>query len=72
MIKFENHDNGRYYYLFVETDLFGDNVLSVIRGGGDYHRIPVRILVGDRYSINQKIQEITKRRISRGYTLVND
>jgi hypothetical protein len=69
MIKFENQSNGRYYYLNVETDIFGDNVLSVIRGGNRASGISYPVLAGSLESISQKITEITKTRIRRGYTL---
>lgn len=71
MIKFENKSNGRYYYLHVETDIFGDNVLSVIRGGRVCMLRPRRLLAGSIEAIDQKIQEITGIRLRRGYTIVN-
>lgn len=71
MLKFENKQNGRYYYLYVETDIFGDNVLSVIRGGLTHHRRFYRIAIGTISFIEKKIQDITRIRLTRGYTLIN-
>ncbi len=70
MIKFENQTNGRYYYLLVETDLFDSNVLVVIRGGNLFNVRPARLLAGSIEAINRKIQEITRIRLRRGYTIV--
>lgn len=71
MIKFENKTNGRYYYLDVETDIFGDNMLSVTRGGRFNRGINYAVLAGSLDAIHHKIQEITKIRLNRGYTLVD-
>lgn len=71
MLKFENQSNGRYYYLYVETDLFGDTVLGVIRGGKRNNIKPLRLLSGKEEAIQREITRITKIRLSRGYTLVN-
>lgn len=71
MIKFENKSNGRYYYIFVETDIFGHNILGVIRGGMYKRGVYIAILSGNMGSIAKKIQEITVIRLRRGYTIVN-
>lgn len=72
MLKFENNSNGRYYYLYVETDLFNSHVLVVMRGGASRPVRIVRVVAGTMDTVNRKIQEITKTRIRRGYTLLMD
>lgn len=71
MIKLENKENGRYYYLHVETDIFGDLTLIVMRGGINRHIRPHMVMAGKMEAIDQKIKELIRRRISRGYTSVN-
>lgn len=69
MIKFENKNNGRYYYLFINRDIFGEFVLTTIRGG-----LNVRVMrhfgFNDLEKIHREIDRIKKRRLQRGYTLV--
>lgn len=69
MIKFENRNNGRYYYLIVEKDLFDVLVLTIIRGGLN-HRIVMHLGYGCRMAIGKEIERITKKRLQRGYVLV--
>ena len=71
MVKFENKSNGRYYYLVVETDLFGDNVLNITRGGAFFNRRNIRSVSGSMEEIQREITRLTKIRLQRGYTLVN-
>lgn len=76
MIKFENHSNGRYYYIYTERDLLGDDIVYVIRGGlhrrGILKRIVIQLDVQEKSSSTDKIiAQITKTRLKRGYTLVN-
>lgn len=68
MIKFER-DDGRYYYMRIERDMFNDMVLFVIRGG-IRHNISKRVCVGSIQAIMAKINELSVRRLQRGYTLV--
>ncbi len=69
MIKFENKTNGRFYYLYIERDILNDLVLRIVRGG---HRVSLSRTVSyvSPEAMFQKIQDIIKRRIKRGYTLV--
>lgn len=69
MIKFENKENGRFYYLTLQKDILNDIVLTIIRGG---NHISVRRTVrfNSLESITQEIQRLIKRRLARGYTLV--
>lgn len=69
MLKFENKSNGRFYYIKLQRDLFGELVINHFRGGS---RIAVeRILFcGDFLSVRKKLRQIIKRRTARGYSLV--
>ena len=69
MIKFENKSNGRFYYLLVQHDLFGDRILLAIRGGC-YARVIRTLAFGDEQTIEKAISRISKQRLKRGYTLV--
>lgn len=70
MMMFENHANGRYYCLMIERDLLDDCVLVVIRGGL-LARVTRRVCHGSPAECQKKMQKMCKRRISRGYSLVN-
>jgi hypothetical protein len=69
MLKFENQSNGRYYYMTVQKDMTGADVLVVVRGG---RRVRVTRTYGfdspqDR---DKRIIQIMQRRIRNGYSLV--
>jgi len=70
MIKFENKNNGRYFYLYIARDMFDDLVLTVIRGGRNA-RVLRNYRSGDLPVLEGEIARISKQRIKRGYTLVN-
>lgn len=72
MFKLENKTNGRYYYIFLENDLFGEYILVVYRGSVRRHFNPIRVLLGDKDKIDRKANQLAKIRISRGYTLIID
>lgn len=75
MIKFENKTNGRFFYLLLSRDLLGDCVLSVLRGGNANNKnvtVFRTIAAGSSDLLTRKIQSITKKRLSRGYTLVSN
>lgn len=69
MVKFENHANGRYYYLSTERDLLDENVLVVIRGSRNC-RVVRRVQFGSRDDCLAEIERISKIRVRRGYSLV--
>ncbi|MFI5405450.1 MAG: hypothetical protein ACHQ1D_02935 [Nitrososphaerales archaeon] len=69
MIKFENRSNGRFYYIGVKKDLFGDLVIHIIRGGANVSVSRLIFCDNDR-TVREEIRRISKLRISRGYTLV--
>lgn len=69
MIKFENPVNGRYYYMVVEKDMFNEMVLRVTRGGSSV-RVSISIACSDEQSISNEIERLSKKRIKRGYILV--
>jgi len=69
MIKFENPENGRYYYLVKEKDILNELVLTVIRGGRNV-RVVRRMGFGCESLIQKEIERISKKRIKRGYILV--
>ncbi len=69
MIKFENHLNGRYYYLYLHKDLFDDLVLTVVRGG-KFNRIVRNHYFRCKKRALQEIERISRIREKRGYRLV--
>lgn len=71
MIKFENKANARFFYLSVTRDMLNDTVLSVTRGGKNITVSNV-VATGSPEVINEKILQITRKRLSRGYTLVQN
>lgn len=70
MIKFENKDNGRYYYMSEYKDILNDWVLTIIRGG-----ITSRVIRHYGYlcrnDLQAEIARLSKRRLQRGYKLVS-
>jgi hypothetical protein len=70
MIKFENQQNGRYYYMTVQKDMLDEMVLVVIRGGVR-SRVIRRLRCGEGDTIRAEIEKITKKRLKRGYSLVS-
>ena len=68
MLKFE-HPNGRYYYIYVQQDFFNDIILSVMRGGRN-QRITRNILFNCPVAIKKEIDRLSKKRIKRGYVLI--
>lgn len=71
MLKFENPSNGRYYYIYTERDLFNEMVLIVLRGGRNYRTIR-RCWFSNGLAVRQEIERLTKRRLARGYVLINN
>jgi len=69
MIKFENTQNGRYYYLEITEDLLNDHTLIIHRGGNNYHTRQRRIF-NNKDSVLAEIQRISKIREQRGYRLI--
>jgi len=68
LIKFENKTNGRFYYIKVYTDLLGDKVLTIIRGG-KYFNIIRHYGYKDPLLIDAEIKRISKIRLQRGYLI---
>ncbi len=69
MIKFENKVNGRFYYIFIEKDMVHDCVLRILYGGVNVSRAR-NLMYGDIQTLRQEIERLTKKRLSRGYSLV--
>ena len=69
LVKFDNPDNGRFYYLCTHRDLFNDLVLTVIRGGKNGSRVERHYGFKDLLSIYAEIKRISKIRLSHGYEL---
>lgn len=69
MIKFENKNNGRFYYLRVERDMLNERVLRIFFGGQDISRVRV-ISYDSPDKIEKEITRLTKKRLARGYELV--
>lgn len=70
MIKFENKNNGRYYYLSIRQDLLNQLVLTVLRGGRCSNVIRT-IKFSCMESITREIQRLIQRRLKRGYSFVS-
>lgn len=70
MLKFENNQTGRYYYLITSRDLFDDVMITVIRGSKNK-----RVMKTNGYTCKKEayfeIHKIIKRRLQRGYTIIN-
>jgi len=74
MLKYENPENGRYYYLAVYKDILDDYVLTVIRGGhlrGVRSRVVRHFGYACRMALQKELDRLSKKRIARGYRLVN-
>lgn len=69
MIKFENPSNGRFYYILVIKDMINDSVLRIIYGGRRVSR-QRNISCGHQNLLRLEIEKISKKRLSRGYILV--
>jgi hypothetical protein len=70
MTRFENPENGRFYYMLVQKDMFDDLVLVVIRGG--LGRSLTRcVATGSPQFVDHEIDRLSKRRLQRGYILVD-
>lgn len=69
MLKFENKENGRFFYIQSHTDLIDQYVLTITRGGA-----AITVIRHLGFECNEtrdrEIRRITKRRLKRGYTLV--
>ena len=69
MIKFENQQNGRFYYLSVEKDMTGADVLVVVRGGRSV-RVSRTYGFASPQARDKRIVALMQRRIRNGYSLV--
>jgi len=69
MVKFENPTNGRFYYMYIEKDLFDDMALVIVRG--NKHSIIIRNYdFNCRNKIMEEIVRISNIREKRGYVRV--
>lgn len=71
MIKFENKENGRFYYLSTARDMLNDLVLTVIRGGANA-RVVRHFGYSCQDTLRKEIERISRIRIKRGYQIVSD
>lgn len=69
MIKYENKENGRYFYMYVERDELDDLVLVIMRGGR-YNHVVRRYGFNCESRIECELGRLRKKREARGYTLV--
>jgi len=69
MIKFENKTNGRFYYLSLHKDLLGDVGIRINYGGRHVCRVRF-IACTSGLELQKQIEQLSKRRIKRGYSLV--
>ncbi len=70
MLKFENKENGRFYYIQSQSDLINDHVITITRGGANIS--VVRHMGFESHeTLAKEIQRLTKKRLKRGYVLVN-
>jgi len=70
MIKFENRSNGRYYYLAVQRDMLNEYVLIIMRGGRAAN-IVRRMGFSSALVLQDRIDQLSKRRLQRGYSLIH-
>ena len=70
MLKFENPTNGRFYYIQINKDMLDDSVLCITFGGANVvrHRVHMR---GDESLLHREVEKLSKKRIRRGYILLN-
>lgn len=68
MVKLENKLNGRYYYLLIQKDMFGDTLI-IYRGGINHHRI-CHLAFDSLDKLHYKLERLVKLRQKRGYILV--
>lgn len=69
MLRFENHANGRFYYIYSKKDLLNDYVLLINRGGRGRGVVILRGYPTARER-EAALAEIARRRIRNGYSLV--
>jgi hypothetical protein len=69
MIRFENRENGRFYYMVVEQDITNKLILNIIRGGKRV-RVITSILFESPFLLKIELDKRSKRRIRNGYSLV--
>lgn len=69
MFKFENQKNKRFYYIEVKKDLFKDVVINTIRGGSNV-TLERTVFCGNGLELRRKLRQIFRKRLSRGYTLI--
>lgn len=65
MIKFENKENGRFYYI----EYNNDTIIKITRGGRK-RKLTSHQVFEDSYIAIKKLEEIKKRRIRNGYQLI--
>lgn len=70
MLRFENKTNGRYFYVMRSEDILNNLVLTIIRGGRKA-RVVRHYGYDCRLKIDEEIKRLTKRRIKRGYVLLD-
>ena len=71
MYKFE-HENGRFYHIYVQADLFSQHTLVIARGGVKASRQCVIRKYGypDEGSLQLALRRLIQRRRRHGYRLV--
>ena len=69
MLRFENKENGRFYYLRLEKDVTDADILVIVRGGRNV-RVTRSYSFDSRQDCEKKIRQVVRRRIRHGYTLV--
>lgn len=69
MLRFENSENGRYYYIQYYRDLLQQLTLSVIRGGKRNSLIQ-HIIFNDPEALAKKVNQLVKLRLKNGYKLI--
>lgn len=69
MIRFENKENGRFYYILVEKDDKNKLAVRIIRGGRCV-RIVRSVFFDCELAVRNEVERLSKRRIRHGYSLV--
>ncbi len=69
MIKLENSTNGRWYYIYIRSDMLNANVLTVLRGGSG-RSVLRHYGYGCVVTLQAAVDRLVNRRIRHGYLVV--
>lgn len=69
MIKLQNPANGRYYHITHKKDLFGDDILVVVRGGRSRNLVR-HVYYRTTADLHRAVDRLEKTRTRNGYLRV--